>query len=109
MKSGSLRSTRVGTHQLKGSRASLQQTALLGTAGKWRACGWSVVQLDHDEELWLLHGMYVSMEAEFEVHRTIGRAELTALLCLLKKVIRPIKVHVDSKGIIDGLRRGETD
>ena len=25
--------------------------SLLGTAGKWGACGWSVVQLDYDEEL----------------------------------------------------------
>ena len=23
--------------------------SLLGIAGKWRACGWSVVQLDYDE------------------------------------------------------------
>ena len=71
---------------------------------KWGACGWSVVQSDYDEELGPLHGMYGSMEAEFEVQRTIKRAELTAFLCLLKKVIGPIKVHVDNKGIIDGLR-----
>ena len=25
--------------------------SLLGTAGKWGSCGWSVVQLDYDEEL----------------------------------------------------------
>ena len=48
-----------------------------------------------------LHGMYGSMEAELEVQRTIRRAELTAL-CLLKKVIGPIKLHVDNKGIMDG-------
>ena len=49
--------------------------SLLGTAGKWRACGWAVVQLDYDEEMWPLHGMYGSMEAEYEVQRTIKRAE----------------------------------
>ena len=38
--------------------------SLLFTAGKWRACGWSVVQLDFDEKLELLYGMYGSMEAE---------------------------------------------
>ena len=38
--------------------------SLLGTAGKWGACGWSVVQLDHDEEMGPLYGMYGSMEAE---------------------------------------------
>ena len=35
------------------------------------------------------------------------RAELTAFLCLLKKVIGPISVHVDNKGFLDGLWRGE--
>ena len=81
--------------------------SLLVNAGKWEACGWAVVQLDFDEEMRPLHGMYGSMEAELEVQRTIKRAELTAVLCLLKKVIGPIKVHVDSKGIIDALRKGE--
>ena len=74
--------------------------SLLGAAGKWRACGWSVVQLDFDGELGPLYGMYGSMERELEVQRTIKRAELTAFLCLLKRVIGPITVHVDNKGII---------
>ena len=54
--------------------------SLLGTAGKWRARVWSVVQLDYDEGLRPLHGMYGSVEAEFEVQRIIKRAELTAFL-----------------------------
>ena len=81
---------------------------LLGTAGKWCACGWAV-QLDYDEEMEPLHGMSDSMEAEYEVQRTIKRAELTAFLCLLRKVCGLIKVHVDNKGIIDGLREGEKE
>ena len=48
-----------------------------------------MVQQDYDEELGPLHGMYGSMEAEFEVQRTIKRA------------------HVDNKGITDGLWGGE--
>ena len=36
------------------------------------------VQLDYDEEMVPLHGMYDSMEAEYEVQRTIKRTELTA-------------------------------
>ena len=52
--------------------------SLLGNAGKWRACGWAVVQLDYDEEMGPLRGMYGLMEAEFEVQRTIKRADLTA-------------------------------
>ena len=49
------------------------------------------------------------MEAEYMVKRTIKRAELTAFLHILKKVIGPIKVHVDNKGIIDGLQKGEKE
>ena len=44
--------------------------------------------------------MYGSMEAELEAQRTIKRADLTA-----KRVIGPMKVHVDNKGIIDGIRK----
>ena len=69
--------------------------SLLGKAGKWRACGWAVVQSDYDEEMEPLLGMYGSMEAAFELQRTMKRAELTAF-----------KVNVENKGIIDGLRRG---
>ena len=42
-------------------------------AGKrWQveACGWAVVQLDCDEEMLPLRGIYGSMEAEFEVQNT---------------------------------------
>ena len=49
------------------------------------------MQLDYDEEMEPLNGMYGSMEAENEV---------AAFLCLLRKVCGPIKV------IIDGLRKG---
>ena len=83
--------------------------SLLGAAGKWRACGWAVVQLDYDEEMGPLHGMYRAMEAEYEVQRTIKRVELTAVLCLLRKVCGPFKIHVDNTGIIYGLRKGEKE
>ena len=96
-------------HELAPSRRSHAATdsSLLGIAGKWGACGWSVEQLDYDEELALLQEIYGSMEAEFEVQRTLQRAGLTAFFCLLKMVIGPIKVHDDNKGIVDGLWRGE--
>ena len=60
-----------------------------------------MVQLDYDEEMEPLCGTYGSMEAEYEVQRAIKRAELTAFLCLLKKLIGPIKVHVNNEGLID--------
>ena len=37
--------------------------SLPGKAGKWKASGWAVVQLDYDEEMGPLHGMYGSVEA----------------------------------------------
>ena len=49
--------------------------SLLVKTRKWRACCWAVVQLDYDEEMEPLYGMYGSMEAEYEVQRTIKRAE----------------------------------
>ena len=47
--------------------------------------GWSVVQLDHDEEVGPMHGMYGTVDAELEVQRTMKRAGLTAFLCRLRK------------------------
>ena len=58
--------------------------SLLATAGKWEACGWSVVQFDSDEELGPLHGVYHSINTELKVQSTIKRAKLTVFLCLLK-------------------------
>ena len=54
-----------------------------------------MVQLDCDEELGPVHGMYGSMGAEIEVQRTIKRAELTRFLCLVKKVIGPKAADAD--------------
>ena len=76
-------------------------SSLLGKARKWGASGWAMVQLDCDEEMEPLLGMYGPMEAEFEVQRIIKRTELTAFLRLLNKVIGPVRVHVDNKRIID--------
>ena len=66
-----------------------------------------IVQLDHDEEMEPMHGMYRTLEAELEVQLTIKRAELTAFLCLFGKAVGPTMLHVDNKGIIDGLWRTE--
>ena len=66
-----------------------------------------MVQLDHDEEMGPMHGCTGTLDAEFEVQRTIKRAELTAFLCLLRKAIGPTTVHVDNKFINDGLWKGD--
>ena len=70
--------------------------SLLGNAGKWKACGWAVVQLDYDE-VGPLHGMYGSMEAEYEVQRTVKSSG---------KLLDPSKC-MSTTGIIHGLWRGE--
>ena len=49
-----------------------------GVLGRWSACGWSVVQLDHDGEMGPTHGMYVTLDAYLEVQRTIKTAEMRA-------------------------------
>ena len=54
-----------------------------------------------------MHGMYGALGAELEVQRTIKRAEVTAFLCLFRKTVGPTTRHVDNKGTIDGLWRGE--
>ena len=77
--------------------------SLQGTAGKWGAYGWSEVQLDYDEELGPLHGMYGSMEAELEVQRTTKRAELTAFFfASLKKGLGPSKCKSITKASLTG-------
>ena len=79
--------------------------SLLGVSSKSSACGRSVVQLDHDEEVGPMHGMHSTLDAELEVQRTIERAQLTVCLCLIRRISGPTKAHVDNKGIIDGLWR----
>ena len=87
MEQGSLQDGKVGVGEaqswsipaegFKGHVAT--DGSLLGTAGKWGACGLLVVQLDYDEELGPLHGMSGSTEAELQVQRTIKRAELKCM------------------------------
>ena len=62
--------------------------SLLGVSGKRSACGWSVVQFGHDEEMGPMHGMYGTLDAELGVQRTIKRAELTAFLVSLQETYR---------------------
>ena len=45
-----------------------------------------MVQLERDEEMGPLHGMYGTLDAELEVQCTIRRAELTAFLCLFGRI-----------------------
>ena len=71
--------------------------SLLGAPSRCGACGWSVVQLDHDEEMGPMRGMHGTLDAELEVQRAIKRAELTAFLCVFGRIIGPAAFHVDNR------------
>ena len=78
--------------------------SLLGVSGRW-----SVVQVDHDEEMESMYRLYGTLDAELEVRRTIRRAELATSLCLLREAVGPTLVHVDNKGIIGGIGQKAKD
>ena len=46
-----------------------------------------MVQLDHDEKMGPMNGMYGTFDAQLGVQRTIKRAELTAFLSLLRNAV----------------------
>ena len=73
--------------------------SLLGRAGKWGACGWSVVQLDYDEELELF-AWHVWLDGG-RIRGPEGGADGVPLPS--QESSWTTKVHVDNKGIIDGL------
>ena len=64
-------------------------------------------QLDHDEEMGPMHGMYGTLDTKLEVQCTNKRAALTAFLCFLMKTCGPTMVHVDNKRVMNGLWKGE--
>ena len=74
-----------GTFSMKKWGLVATDGSLQGRAGTWRACGWAVVQVDYNEEMGLLHGMYGSMESEFEVQRTIKECGADGQLMLSQK------------------------
>ena len=60
-----------------------------------------------DEQMVPLRGMYGPLDAEFEVRRTIKWTELTAFPCRITRIVGATTAHVETKGIIDGLWRGQ--
>ena len=58
-------------------------------SGKWRACGWSVTQLDHEGDMGPMRGLYVTMEVKNEVQRTRKRGELAPFLYLVESICVP--------------------
>ena len=62
-----------------------------------------MIQLDHDGDVGPMRGLSVALEVKNEVQRKHKRAELAPFLYLVKSICVPTTVHVDNKGIIDGL------
>ena len=60
------------------------------------------MQLDHDQEMGPMQGMYGTLDGELEVQRAIKGAELTIFLCLLWRAIGFSMVQVDNTGILMG-------
>ena len=61
--------------------------SLVGGFG-WRACGWSVVQLDHDEECGRCMGWTEPWTLSLRYSAQSARADLTAFLCLRGRIYR---------------------
>ena len=60
------------------------------------------MQLDHDEVIGPLHGLYGTLDADFDVQRTIKRAKPTFFSCIFRKIVGLTTAHVDNKGMFDG-------
>ena len=72
--------------------------SLLGVSGRRSACGSSFVQLAHDEEVELL--LRYSAPS-----RGLRRPSFDSS----QRIVGPTTAHVDNKGVIDGLWRGENE
>ncbi len=74
--------------------------------GRWRRimrAGWGVVALREGElkVAWKMHGTCP------DVYPSVFRAELTAVLNVLRIALPPLRIHVDNAEVVSGFQRGE--
>ncbi len=74
--------------------------------GRWRRimrAGWGAVMLKQGEErvAWRMHGTCP------DVYPSVFRAELMAVLNVLRVAMPPLKIHVDNAEVVSGFQRGE--
>ncbi len=74
--------------------------------GRWRRimrAGWGVVALKEGQlkVTWRMHGTCP------DVHPSVLRAELTAVLNVLRIALPPLRIHVDNAEVVSGFRLGE--
>jgi hypothetical protein len=68
-----------------------------------RRAGWAAVLVDSDGQV--IHGIYGPCPDAFP---TSLRAELWAVLEMLRMALPPLRIWVDNKGVVDGWHRGRT-
>ena len=66
------RNSKVGVLKQKAIEITIVGS-VKGNPGMYGACGWSLVQLDHDGELHPMRGYFGLIEAGFEVERKMER------------------------------------
>ncbi len=74
--------------------------------GRWRRimrAGWGVVVLKHGELkiAWRMHGTCP------DLYPSVLRAELTAVLNVLRVAMPPLRIYVDNAEVVSGFQRGE--
>ncbi len=74
--------------------------------GRWRRivrAGWGLVVLREGElkVSWKMHGTCT------EVYPSVFRAELTAVLNVLRVALPPLRIHVDNAEVVKGFQQGE--
>ena len=75
--------------------------ALRGTVPRARRAGWAFIVSSEGKTLW---GKYGTCS---ERYTTVLRAELRALLEILRITTGPLTIHVDNKEVVDGVALGE--
>ena len=74
--------------------------ALRGTIPWARRAGWAYIVVDGSEPIWGIRGTCA------EPYPTVVRAELRALLEILRITTGPIRIYVDNAQVVEGVQKG---
>ena len=80
---------------------------LTGVAAKYAACGWAVVQMDHDGGLEPWFGVGGNMPMSLDVQRAVERAENWWLYIAWTKLVGPAEIYSDDGGVVQALNRSD--
>ena len=71
---------------------------------EWSQCGWAAIQSSEQGDLFACWG---PLPVDLPVQRRIKRAELWALLKVLRNCLPPLTFYTDHFGIVQGLQKGK--